>query len=67
MIEITNMMESPIQLVIKHKYATNQFQCVNIPGRGLGKNIFLLEDSRTTEYIDRAVTSGFITIKNLPD
>jgi hypothetical protein len=40
---------------------------LNIPGIGCGKNIFYLEDERATEYIDRAVTDGFISVKHVPN
>jgi hypothetical protein len=30
---------------------------------GSGKNIFFLEEERSTEYIDRAEKSGLISIK----
>jgi hypothetical protein len=67
MIELTNITDGPIQVVIRHKHLMNQIQCLNLPGKGFGKNTFLLEDARHTEYIDKAVRDGFITIRRLSD
>ncbi|RDJ35465.1 MAG: hypothetical protein DWQ19_11660 [Crenarchaeota archaeon] len=73
MIEITNITKGPIQLIVKslgkkreyNKNAENKIKgkaitVVNIPGIGSGKNIYLLEDERYTDYIDRAEKAGFI-------
>ncbi|MEX5523394.1 hypothetical protein, partial [Bacillus cereus] len=39
----------------------------NEPGKGCGKNIYLLEDERTTEYIDRAEKDGLISTRHIPN
>ena len=61
MIEITNRKKFPVQIVVKSTKIPNSFTCLNIPGIGSKKNIFLLQDERATEYIDRAVEAGLIT------
>ena len=63
MIEITNKKKYPVQIVIKSTKTPNSFTCLNIPGIGKKNNIFLLQDERATEYIDRAVEAGLITTK----
>jgi hypothetical protein len=61
MIEITNVNKFPVQVVVKSTRIPNSFTCLNIPGIGKKNNIFLLEDERATEYIDRAVEAGLLT------
>jgi hypothetical protein len=39
----------------------------NIPGIGKGKNVFLLEDERVTEYIGRLEKAKLISTKYIPD
>ena len=64
MIEIKNKTNGPIQLLIKSK--TNKgLTCLNLPGIGASKNIYLLEDERHTEYVDRAEKAGFISQKRI--
>jgi hypothetical protein len=63
MIEITNKKKYPVQVIIKSTKIPNSFTCLNIPGIGKKNNIFLLQDERATEYIDRAVEAGLITTK----
>jgi hypothetical protein len=63
MIEITNRLQGPVQLVIRSRTKSRAFTCLNIPGRGSGKNVYLLEDERATEYIERAEKAGFISTK----
>lgn len=65
MIEITNKLQGPVQLVIRSGTKSRAFTCLNIPGRGSGKNVYLLEDERTTEYIERAERKGFISTKHV--
>jgi hypothetical protein len=36
-----------------------------LPGVGSGKNVYHLEDERSTEYIDRAANDGLIAIKKI--
>jgi hypothetical protein len=61
MIEITNKQKYPVQIVVKSTKIPNSFTCLNIPGIGKKNNIFLLQDERATEYIDRAAEAGLIT------
>jgi hypothetical protein len=63
MIEITNRMQGPVQLVIRSRTKSRSFACLNIAGRGKGNNVYLLEDERTTEYVDQAVRNGLISTK----
>ena len=65
MLEITNTTKHPVQLVIRSKKAPKAFTVLNIPGVGLNKNIFLLEEERSTDYILRAEQKGFIKIKKI--
>lgn len=65
MLEITNRNKFPMQLVVKTRKAPGSFTVLNIPGIGSGKNIFLLEEERSTDYILRAEKKGFITTKIL--
>lgn len=67
MLEIKNKHKYPVQLVIKSKKAPRSFTTLIIPGIGCGKNIYLLEDERTTEYIDRAEKDGLISTRQLPN
>lgn len=61
MIEITNKTKGPVQLAIKTGPGKEKGLAVlNIPGIGAGKNIYLLEDERHTEYVDRAEHAGLI-------
>jgi hypothetical protein len=61
MIELVNKKKYPVQIVVKSTKIPNSFTCLNIPGVGKKNNIFLLQDERATEYIDRAVEAGLIT------
>jgi hypothetical protein len=63
MIEITNRLQGPVQLIIRSRTKSRAFTCLNIPGRGSGRNVYQLEDERTTEYIERAVRDGLISTK----
>lgn len=65
MLEITNRNKFPLQLVVKSRKAPRTFTVLNIPGIGSGKNIFLLEEERSTDYILRAEKKGLITTKIL--
>jgi hypothetical protein len=65
MIEIKNKTKSPIQLVIRSRKAPKAFTTLNIPGVGAGKNTYLLEDERNTEYVERAEKLGLISTKHL--
>lgn len=67
MLEIKNKQKFPVQLVIKSRSAPRSFTVLNIPGIGRGKNIYHLEDERTTEYIDRAEKDGLISTRHIPN
>ena len=65
MLEITNRKKFAMQLVVKARKTPGSFTVLNIPGIGSGKNIFLLEEEMSTDYILRAEKQGFITTKIL--
>jgi hypothetical protein len=67
MIEIKNLKKSPIQLIIKSKVTPKSFTTLVLPGIGGKKNIYLLEDERTTEYINKAENQGLIVTKYIPN
>ena len=67
MIEITNRQKFPVQLVVRSRKSTNRFTTLHIPGIGAGKNVYLLEDERATEYITRVKDWGLISLRNVPD
>lgn len=63
MIEITNIQKSPVQILVRSRKHPRSFTTLNIPGIGAGKNVYLLEDERATEYIDRVEKMGLISTK----
>jgi hypothetical protein len=65
MLEITNKNRFPVQLIIRSRRAARSFTTLNLPGIGKGKNVYNLEDERSTEYIDRAAKDGLITIRKI--
>lgn len=65
MIEIRNKTRGPVQLVIRSKKAPKAFTTLNVPGIGAGNNIYLLEDERNTEYVERAEKLGLISTRQL--
>jgi len=67
MIEITNKTKCPVQLIVRSKTHPRSLTTLNIPAIGKGKNIFYLEDERTTEYIDRLVKSKLISTRYISD
>lgn len=67
MLEIKNRHRFPVQLIIRSRKAPRAFTVLNIPGTGCGKNIFYLEDERATEYIDRAVNDGLVSVRSVPN
>lgn len=67
MLEIKNKQKFPVQLVIRSRTAPRSFTVLNIPGIGCEKNIYLLEDERATEYIDRAEKDGLISTRHIPN
>ena len=67
MIEIRNTQRSPIQIIVRSKLDSHAFTVKNICGIGKGKNIFCLEDERTTPYIDRLAKAKLISVRYIPD
>lgn len=65
MLEIINRNRFPVQLIVRSRKATRSFTTLNVPGVGSGKNVYLLEDERSTEYIDRAAKDGLIAIRKI--
>lgn len=63
MIEIKNRTKSPVQILIRSRKAPKSFTTLNVPGIGAGKNTYLLEDERKTEYVDRAEKLGLISTR----
>ena len=67
MIEITNLCKYPVQVLIKSKQKVNSFATLNIPGIGSKKNIYHLEDERSTAYIERVEKMGLIKTRYVPN
>ena len=67
MIEITNKLRSPIQLVVRSKKAPKAFTTLNIPGVGKGHNVRVITDASHTEYIDRVEGLGLISTKKIQE
>lgn len=72
MLKITNRKRTPVQVVVRSRRevpgsGSRAFTTLNIPGVGAGNNVYLLEDERATEYIDRLVKMGFITTEHVPN
>ena len=68
MIEIRNKNRFPVQLVVRSRKSPRSFTTLNIPGVGSGKNVYYLDDERSTEYIERLEQKfGLITTKRIPD
>jgi hypothetical protein len=65
MLEITNKNRFPVQLIVRSRKAVKSFTTLNLPGVGAGKNVYLLEDERSTEYIDRAANDGLVSIRKI--
>jgi hypothetical protein len=65
MLEITNKKRFPVQLIVRSRRASRSFTTLNLPGVGSGKNVYHLEDERSTEYIDRAANDGLIAIRKI--
>lgn len=65
MLEITNKNKFPVQLVVRSRRSVRSFTTLNLPGVGSGKNVYLLEDERSTQYIDRAANDGLVTIRKI--
>lgn len=68
MIEITNHNRFPVQVIVKKRGRPRAFTTLNIPGMGKGKNVYYLDDQRSTEYIERVEAKfGLITTRYIPD
>jgi len=67
MIQITNLCKYPVQVLIKSKNKVNSFTTLNIPGIGSKKNIYNLEDERSTAYIERVEKMGLIKTRYVPN
>jgi len=65
MIEITNKQRCPVQVLVRSRKSPRSFTTLNIPGIGSGNNIYLLEDERVTEYIDRVEKLGLISTRKV--
>lgn len=65
MIEIKNKTRGPIQLVVRSRLTPRSFTTLNIPGVGAGNNVFILEDERNTEYVERAEQLGLISTRHI--
>lgn len=65
MIEITNRQRWPVQLMVRSRKSPRSFVTLSIPGIGQGKNVYLLEDERVTEDLERKKGWGFISIKQI--
>ena len=65
MIEIKNKTRGPVQILIRSRRSPKAFTTLNVPGIGGGKNIYMLEDERSTEYVERAEKMGLISTRYL--
>lgn len=65
MIEIKNKTRGPVQILIRSRKSPRAFTTLNVPGVGAGNNIYMLEDERNTEYVERAERMGLISTRHL--
>lgn len=65
MIEIKNKTKGPVQVLIRSRRSPKSFTTLNIPGVGSGRNFYLIEDERNTEYVDRAEKMGLVSTRHL--
>lgn len=65
MIEIKNKTKGPVQILIRSRKSPKSFTTLNVPGIGAGNNTYLLEDERSTEYVERAEKIGLISTRYL--
>lgn len=65
MIEIKNRTKSPVQILIRSRKSPKSFTTLNVPGIGAGSNTYLLEDERSTEYVERAEKMGLISTRHI--
>lgn len=52
MIEITNRLRGPLQLIVKSRVHNGNFSTLTVPGMGAGKNVIYIEDEEKTDHID---------------
>lgn len=65
MIEIKNKTRGPVQILIRSRKSPKAFTTLNVPGVGAGNNVYMLEDERNTEYVERAEKMGLISTRHL--
>jgi hypothetical protein len=65
MIEIKNKTRGPVQVLIRSRTSPKAFTTLNVPGIGAGNNVYMLEDERNTEYVERAEKMGLISTRRL--
>jgi len=65
MIEIKNKTRSPVQLLVRSRKSPRSFTTLNVPGVGAGNNVYILEDERNTEYVERAEQMGLISTRRV--
>jgi hypothetical protein len=65
MIEIKNKTRGPVQILIRSRRSPKAFTTLNVPGVGGGNNIYMLEDERSTEYVERAEKMGLISTRHI--
>jgi hypothetical protein len=65
MMEMKNKTKGPVQILIRSRKSPKAFTTLNVPGIGAGNNIYLLEDERNTEYVERAEKMGLISTRYL--
>jgi hypothetical protein len=65
MIEIKNKTKGPVQVLIRSRKSSKSFTTLNIPGIGSGRNTYLMEDERNTEYVDRVEKMGLISTRHI--
>lgn len=66
MLEITNLIRSPVQIMVRSKTAPIAFTTLSIPGVGSGKNTIQIKDEMATDYA-RLEKDGLISVKNILD
>lgn len=65
MIEIKNKTRGPVQILIRSRRSPKAFTTLNVPGIGGGNNTYMLEDERSTEYVERAEKMGLISTRHV--
>jgi len=67
MLEVTNKLRSPIQIMVRSKRKVDSYTTLTIPGIGGGKNTVILEDERMTENIERLRKDKLLEYKYIED